>query len=89
MPTPRTVTRQIVPQPTMEGAGVKLNRLIAGRQLDWVDPFLPDHFGSTIRPTTLAFSDAPAPHRDGHLSLEGEATATPRSADHPCWRRAR
>jgi redox-sensitive bicupin YhaK (pirin superfamily) len=47
MPTPRTVTRQIVPEPTMEGAGVKLNRLIAGRQLDWVDPFLLlDHFGS-------------------------------------------
>jgi redox-sensitive bicupin YhaK (pirin superfamily) len=47
MPTPRTVTRQIVPEPTMEGAGVKLNRLIAGRQLDWLDPFLLlDHFGS-------------------------------------------
>jgi len=43
----RQVTRQIVPEPTMEGAGVKLNRLIAGRQLDWLDPFLLlDHFGS-------------------------------------------
>lgn len=43
----RNVVRQIVPEPTMEGAGVKLNRLIAGRQLDWLDPFLLlDHFGS-------------------------------------------
>jgi redox-sensitive bicupin YhaK (pirin superfamily) len=43
----RKVVRQIVPEPTMEGAGVKLNRLIAGRQLDWLDPFLLlDHFGS-------------------------------------------
>jgi hypothetical protein len=45
--TPRTVTRLIDPEPTMEGAGVKLNRLIAGRQIDWIDPFLLlDHFGS-------------------------------------------
>jgi redox-sensitive bicupin YhaK (pirin superfamily) len=43
----RPVTRQIVPEPTVEGAGVRLNRLIAGRQLDWLDPFLLlDHFGS-------------------------------------------
>ncbi len=43
----RTVARLIEPEPTMEGAGVKLNRLIAGRQIDWVDPFLLlDHFGS-------------------------------------------
>ncbi len=45
--TPRTVTRVINPEPTMEGAGVKLNRLIAGQQIDWIDPFLLlDHFGS-------------------------------------------
>jgi redox-sensitive bicupin YhaK (pirin superfamily) len=44
---PRTVTRLIDPEPTMEGAGVKLKRLIAGRQIDWIDPFLLlDHFGS-------------------------------------------
>lgn len=43
----RPVIRQILPEPTMEGAGVRLNRLIAGRQLDWLDPFLLlDHFGS-------------------------------------------
>ena len=43
----RAVTRLIDPEPTMEGAGVKLNRLIAGRQVDWIDPFLLlDHFGS-------------------------------------------
>jgi redox-sensitive bicupin YhaK (pirin superfamily) len=47
MPAVRPVARQIVPEPTMEGAGVKLNRLIAGRQIDWLDPFLLlDHFGS-------------------------------------------
>jgi hypothetical protein len=47
VPTRRTVAREIVPEPTMEGAGVKLNRLIAGRQIDWLDPFLLlDHFGS-------------------------------------------
>ncbi len=47
MPAIRPVTRQIVPEPTVEGAGVRLNRLIAGRQLDWLDPFLLlDHFGS-------------------------------------------
>jgi redox-sensitive bicupin YhaK (pirin superfamily) len=45
--TPRTVVRLIDPEPTMEGAGVRLNRLIAGRQIDWLDPFLLlDHFGS-------------------------------------------
>ena len=47
MTTPRTVVRQIAPEPTMEGAGVRLKRLIAGRQVDWLDPFLLlDHFGS-------------------------------------------
>jgi hypothetical protein len=47
MSTPRTVARQILPEPTMEGAGVRLKRLIAGRQIDWIDPFLLlDHFGS-------------------------------------------
>src|SRR5262252_6764877 len=47
MTAPRTVVRQILPEPTLEGAGVRLNRLIAGRQLDWLDPFLLlDHFGS-------------------------------------------
>jgi redox-sensitive bicupin YhaK (pirin superfamily) len=47
MATPRTVVREIVPEPTMEGAGVRLHRLIAGRQIDWLDPFLLlDHFGS-------------------------------------------
>jgi redox-sensitive bicupin YhaK (pirin superfamily) len=47
MPAIRPVARQIVPEPTVEGAGVRLNRLIAGRQIDWLDPFLLlDHFGS-------------------------------------------
>jgi redox-sensitive bicupin YhaK (pirin superfamily) len=43
----RTVVREIVPEPAVEGAGVRLHRLIAGRQIDWLDPFLLfDHFGS-------------------------------------------
>ncbi len=43
----RTVVREIVPEPMVEGAGVHVRRLIAGRQLDWFDPFLLlDHFGS-------------------------------------------
>ena len=47
MTAPRTVVREIVPELTLEGAGVRLKRLIAGRQIDWLDPFLLlDHFGS-------------------------------------------
>ena len=48
MPTTiRPVTRIIEPQPVMEGAGVRLVRSIAGRTLDYLDPFLLfDHFGS-------------------------------------------
>jgi redox-sensitive bicupin YhaK (pirin superfamily) len=47
MTTPRTVVREIVPEPTTEGGGVRLRRLIAGKQIDWLDPFLLlDHFRS-------------------------------------------
>ncbi len=43
----RQVTRVIEPQYVMEGAGVRLRRSIATRQLDYLDPFLLfDHFGS-------------------------------------------
>ena len=43
----RNVRRVIEPEWVLEGAGVKLRRSIAGRQLDYVDPFLLfDHFGS-------------------------------------------
>lgn len=43
----RKVTRVIEPMVVMEGAGVRLRRSIATRQLDYVDPFLLfDHFGS-------------------------------------------
>ncbi len=46
-PRPRTVARIIDPQPTLEGAGVKLKRSIGGRALDYLDPFLLlDHFES-------------------------------------------
>lgn len=59
----RPVTRQILPEPTMEGAGVRLNRLIAGRQLDWLDPFLLlDHFGSDD-PTDYLKGFPMHPHR--------------------------
>jgi hypothetical protein len=44
---PRGVERIIEPQPTLEGAGVRLKRSIGGRALDYLDPFLLlDHFGS-------------------------------------------
>jgi len=43
----RTVHTIIDPQPTLEGAGVKLRRSIGGRALDYLDPFLLlDHFES-------------------------------------------
>ena len=44
---PRRVDRVIVPQPVLEGAGVRLRRSIAGAALDYLDPFLLlDHFQS-------------------------------------------
>jgi redox-sensitive bicupin YhaK (pirin superfamily) len=44
---PRTVARIIEPQSVLEGAGVRLKRSIATRELDYLDPFLLfDHFGS-------------------------------------------
>lgn len=43
----RKVRKVIVPQDVAEGAGVRLKRSIAGRELDYLDPFLLfDHFGS-------------------------------------------
>lgn len=44
---PRRVQRIVEPQSVLEGAGVRLKRSIATRELDYVDPFLLfDHFGS-------------------------------------------
>ena len=44
---PRRVANIITPQPVVEGAGVRLNRSIATRTLDYLDPFLLlDHFQS-------------------------------------------
>ncbi len=44
---PMKVVKIITPQAVMEGAGVKLKRSIATRELDHLDPFLLfDHFGS-------------------------------------------
>ena len=43
----RTVSSVVEPTPTSDGAGVRLRRSIATRQLDYLDPFLLfDHFGS-------------------------------------------
>ncbi len=43
----RNIAQIIEPQPVREGAGVRLKRSIAGRALDYLDPFLLfDHFGS-------------------------------------------
>jgi hypothetical protein len=47
MSTPRKVQRIVQPEPTSDGAGVQLRRIIASRRLDYLDPFLLlDHFGS-------------------------------------------
>jgi redox-sensitive bicupin YhaK (pirin superfamily) len=48
MPTKnRSIQRNIHPQHVVEGAGVHLQRSIATRELDYLDPFLLfDHFGS-------------------------------------------
>ena len=44
---PRSVVQIVKPQPTSDGAGVKLSRCIGGHGLDYCDPFLLlDHFGS-------------------------------------------
>ena len=45
----RTVSRVIMPEPVVEGAGVHLRRSIGTRGLDHLDPFLLlDHFESTV-----------------------------------------
>src|SRR5438477_3940068 len=45
---PRKIETIIVQEPVVEGAGVLLNRSIATRTLDYLDPFLLlDHFAST------------------------------------------
>jgi len=47
MATVRCVVRTIRPQTVTEGAGVRLQRVIGGSALDYLDPFLLlDHFGS-------------------------------------------
>jgi len=44
----RKVAKIIVPEPVVEGAGVRLRRSIGTRMLDYLDPFLLlDHFAST------------------------------------------
>jgi redox-sensitive bicupin YhaK (pirin superfamily) len=44
---PRKIETIIEPEPVVEGAGVRLNRSIATRRLDYLDPFLLlDHFAS-------------------------------------------
>ncbi len=38
--SPRTIDRIIEPQPTIEGAGVRLKRSIGTETLNYLDPFL-------------------------------------------------
>lgn len=55
MKTQRKVQRVISPLPVSDGAGVKLNRLIATPTLDYLDPFLLlDHFGSENKDDYIA-----------------------------------
>jgi redox-sensitive bicupin YhaK (pirin superfamily) len=59
----RDVLEVIEPEAVLEGAGVKLKRSIAGRQLDYLDPFLLfDHFGSD-RPADYLAGFPMHPHR--------------------------
>src|SRR5437870_161341 len=49
--SPRKIEAIIEPEPVIEGAGVRLNRSIATRRLDYLDPFLLlDHFASSDPP---------------------------------------
>lgn len=51
----RKIQWLIKPTPVSDGAGVKLNRLIATPQLDYLDPFLLlDHFGSDNKDDYIA-----------------------------------
>jgi redox-sensitive bicupin YhaK (pirin superfamily) len=60
---PRRVQQIVEPETVLEGAGVKLKRSIAGRVLDYVDPFLLfDHFGSD-NPTDYLAGFPMHPHR--------------------------
>lgn len=55
MKTQRKIQRVISPLPVSDGAGVKLNRLIATPTLDYLDPFLLlDHFGSENKDDYIA-----------------------------------
>lgn len=55
MKTQRKIQWLINPTPVSDGAGVKLNRLIATPQLDYLDPFLLlDHFGSDKKDDYMA-----------------------------------
>ena len=70
-PSPmRAVKHRLRGQPTSDGAGVKLTRVIGSRQLPDLDPFLMlDEFGSDRPSDYIAgFPDASAPRlRDRHL----------------------
>jgi hypothetical protein len=55
MKTQRKIQRVISPMAVSDGAGVKLNRLIATPTLDYLDPFLLlDHFGSENKDDYIA-----------------------------------
>ena len=61
--TSRAVTRVVIPEPVIEGAGVHLRRSIGTRGLDHLDPFLLlDHFEST-RPEDYQAGFPYHPHR--------------------------
>ncbi|MGH7798035.1 MAG: pirin family protein [Candidatus Binatia bacterium] len=60
---PRDGAKIIEPQPVVEGAGVRLNRSIGTRTLDYLDPFLLlDHFASD-NPSDYAAGFPLHPHR--------------------------
>ena len=83
----RQIQQVIEPQVVMEGAGVRLRRSIAGRALDYLDPFLLfDHFGSD-NPADYLPGFPMHPHRgietgDVHARRKSDAPRQPGQRRH-------
>lgn len=61
--TNRKIVRLVEPEPVLEGAGVRLKRSIAGRQLNYVDPFLLFDDFSSDNPEDFIAGFPMHPHR--------------------------
>jgi quercetin 2,3-dioxygenase len=61
--TNRKIVRVVEPEPVLEGAGVRLKRSIAGRELNYVDPFLLFDDFSSDNPDDFIAGFPMHPHR--------------------------